>query len=321
MIISKTPLRVPFAGGLTDLKPYVDRFGGITVSSTIDKYIYVCLKPNTNGFYDLKYLDVHEKVTRFNRIEHDLIRESIKLTGLAGTPLDVTIMGDLTTDSGLGSSGAVTVGLLNALHALKGEFVGPEQLIDEAGHIEVDILEGASGYHDPAISAFGGFRQIEYTPDGISSRRVQFSQEAMERLSSSLLFFYSGVHNKSKPSLHLLISQLDTALPVLHRIKKIGYELVEALEAGDIERTARIVGEQQELKQQLPGNFFDEYVENVTRRISRLGAYAQLPGGKVSAFVIVCCPQNQHAAVRSELAHLEEVSFKFVDHGSTVTSV
>ena len=321
MIISKTPLRIPFAGGLTDVKPYAHTYGGITVSSTIDKYIYVCLKKNTDGFYNLKYLDVHEKVSAVEKIEHDLIRESIKLTNLAEVPFDITIMGDLTTDSGLGSSGVVTIGILKALHAYKGDDIEPIKLFEEAARIEVEILEGASGYHDPAISALGGFRMIEYSSNGITSKIIDMSDGRLERFASSLLFFYSGVHNKSKPSLHMLMSQLDTALPVLGRIKEIGYELVEAFESGSLGHVAKIIGEQQNLKEKLPGNFYDEYVESITKRVRRHGAYVQLPGGKVSAFVIVCCPNGEHDAIRNELSDLVEVDINFVPEGSTVTLI
>jgi D-glycero-alpha-D-manno-heptose-7-phosphate kinase len=321
LIITKTPLRVPFAGGLSDLKPYVDRFGGVTVSSTIDKYIYVFLKKSMNGFYDLKYLDVHEKTTSVDKIEHDLIREAIRLTGLESVHLDIVVMDDLTTESGLGSSGAVTIGILQALHAYKRERIDAIQLFKEASSIEVDILEGASGYHDPAISALGGFRIIEYLPGGLESRKLSMSSDMRERFASSLLFFYSGVHNKSKPSLHLLMSQLDSALPIIHRIKEIGYEIADAFESGDLATAARIIGEQQELKQRLPGNFYDSYVESIGRRVRKHGAFAQLPGGKVSAFVIVCCPDGQHEAVRREFSDYEEVPVRLVDEGSIISEI
>ena len=320
MIISKTPLRVPFAGGLTDLKPYSYKYGGITVSCTIDKYIYVCLKENTDHMYNLKYLDVHEKERDVNEIEHDLIRESVKLTGLTEVPFDIMIMGDLTTDSGLGSSGAVTVGILNALHEYKGETADPMTLFQEASSIEVDILEGASGYHDPAISAFGGLRMIEYGSRGITSRPINISSERRDRFESLFLYFYSGIHNKSKPSLHLLMSQMDSVLPELNRIKEIGYELAAAFESDDVKRAAEIIGEQQALKQKLPGNFYDSYVESITDRVRSHGAYVQLPGGKVSAFAIVCCPDGQHDAVREELSDLEEIDINFSYEGSKVTS-
>ena len=321
MIVSKTPLRIPFAGGLTDLKPYVVRFGGVTVSTTIDKYIYVCLKENTIGNFNLKYLNVHENVTESRQIENDQIRESLKLAGLHDVPLDITIMSDLTTESGLGSSGAVTIGLLNAIHRYKGETVDAITLFEEASKIEVDILEGASGYHDPAICALGGLRIIEYGSAGLESRLIKISEADNRRFSSSLLLFYSGIHNKSKPSLHLLMSQMDSALDVLERIKEIGYELVGALENGDLRRSAEIIGEQQVLKQKLPGNFYDDYVESITRRIRKHGAFAQLPGGKVSAFIIVCCPDGQHEAIRHELDELKEVKIRFEPSGSTVTEI
>jgi len=101
MIISKTPLRIPLAGGLTDLKDYAAEFGGVTVSGTVDKYIYVIVKENLGGYFRLKYTDVQEKVNDVYHIKNDLIREAIILTGLSDTPLDISIMADLAGESGL----------------------------------------------------------------------------------------------------------------------------------------------------------------------------------------------------------------------------
>ena len=321
LIVSKTPLRIPLAGGLSDLKPYVQRFGGVTVSATIQKYIYIFVNRDFDDYINLKYLDVHEKVSNIDHIESDLIREALRMSGLENTPIDIDIMGDLSTDSGLGSSGAVSVGLMNAFHALKGEETDVQTLIQEASEIEVEILEGASGYHDPSICAYGGLKQIEYTPDGISGRDIKMDPATMEWFRNSLLFFYSGIHNKSKPSLHLLINKMNDVLPVMHRIKEIGYELTEAFESGDRGSIARIIGEQQELKQTLPGNFYDQFVEDVTTRARKHGAYAQLPGGKISAFVIVCCPEGQHDRIRKELSDLKEIKLDFESSGSTVTRI
>jgi D-glycero-alpha-D-manno-heptose-7-phosphate kinase len=319
--LSKTPTRVPFAGGLTDLKPYAHRYGGVTVSCTIDRYVYVTAKRNHEDFFNLRYLDVHEKQFHVSDIEHDLIREVIKLLKLENIPLDITITTDMYTESGLGSSGAVTVGLLNALHTLTGSEVDEAALLEEAATVEVDILQGASGYHDPAISTFGGFRLIEYCADGITSRPIPMTNGMRKRFAQSLLFFFSGVHNKSKPSLHVLMSEMDTVLPVMHRIREIGYDLEDAFKREDMKRIAAIIGEQQVLKQRLPGNFVDDYVLDVTAKVRDTGASAQIPGGKISAFVIVCCPDSQHDAVRSALPELKEVPIRLVDTGTRAVIV
>lgn len=320
MIITKTPLRIPMAGGLTDLKPYAEQFGGVTVSSSIDKYVYVNLKNNLGGYFRLKYQDVQEKVYDVEHIKHDLIREAVKLTGLQDNPLDIVIMSDLAGESGLGTSGSVTVSLLHAMYTFKGQFVSQQQLLEEASHIEVDILEGASGYHDPSICALGGLKLIEYHGNKIEARAVQASPETRQAFEDSMLYFYGGRHHKSKPSLDLLTSQMDKAIPTLHKIKSIGFELEKAFEKGNLQRIAEIMGEMQDYKQQLPGKFLDDYVVDITKRVRDVGAYAQLPGGKISAFVMVCCPDGQHDEVRKALPELSEISLKLEHEGSKAIS-
>ena len=321
MIVSKTPLRIPLAGGLTDLKDYAAQFGGVTLSATIDKYIYVALKENLGGYFRLKYTDVQEKVNEVAHIKHDLIREAVRLTGLDDSPLDLVVMADLAGESGLGTSGAVTVGLLHAMHAYKGEKVSKEQLLAEASHIEVDVLQGASGYHDPSICALGGLKLIEYHGSKILPRAVQVSEATRSAFEASLLFFYGGRHHKSKPSLDLLSSHLEEAAETLHAIRQLGYDLEQAFGAGDLQVIAEMIGEMQTLKQRLPGNFEDDYVQDITRRVRETGAFAQLPGGKISAFVMVCCPDNQQTAVRAALSDLQEVTLKLETGGTQVKEI
>jgi D-glycero-alpha-D-manno-heptose-7-phosphate kinase len=311
MILTKTPFRVPFAGGLTDLKPYAHPYGGVTVSVTINKYIYVGVKPNVDGYFNLKYMDVHEKVSALNDIRHDLAREALRLLGLQNDPLDIYIMTDLNSESGLGSSGALTVGVLHAMHAYKQEVVTREQLLEEAGHIEVDILEGASGYHDPSICALGGLRVIEYNQTGATHRAITLDNGFREQFQESLLFFYGGVHHKSKPSLDLLTAGIEDARPVLDDMKAIAYELESAFRSQDLNDIGRLIFRQQELKQQLPGKFEDQYVIDIVSRVRKHGAYCQLPGGKIGAFVMVMCPDGQQDEIRAELSDMREVHFGF----------
>jgi D-glycero-alpha-D-manno-heptose-7-phosphate kinase len=207
------------------------------------------------------------------------------------------------------------------MYAFQGKFVSQQQLLEEASHIEVDILEGASGYHDPSICALGGLKLIEYHGSKIQARAIQASPETRQRFEDSLLFFYGGRHHKSKPSLDLLSSQLSKALPTLHAIKGIAFELEKAFEAGDLQQIAEIIGEMQTLKQQLPGKFVDDYVLDVTKRVRDVGAYAQLPGGKISAFVIVCCPNGQQEAVRKVLSDLRETNLKLEHEGTKAISL
>ena len=316
MIVTKTPLRIPLAGGLTDIRPFAERFGGVTVSAAIDRFVYVVLKPNPGGIFELRYQDTQEKAPDGRGIRHDLVRESLRLTRLLDTPMTIHILADLASESGLGASGALTVSLLGAMHRYRGETPEPAELAREAGHIEVEVLEGASGYHDPTITALGGIKLIEYDGADVRARELAMSDATRQAFWGSLLFFYSGRHARTKPSLDLLSSRLPDAIPVLHELKRIAYELERAFAAGDVVRVAEIIGEQQALKQQLPGKFVDDYVLDVTRRAREVGAYAQLPGGKISAFVIVACPEGQHEAVRAALADLEEVRLGLEPEGT-----
>jgi D-glycero-alpha-D-manno-heptose-7-phosphate kinase len=317
MIISKTPFRIPFAGGLTDLPRFAHAHGGVTVSSTIDKHVYVGVKRNVDGYFNLKYMDVHEKVSSIADVKHDLIREALRVTGLEAEALDIYIMVDLNSESGLGSSGAVTVGLLHALHAHKSEVVTPQVLVDEAARIEVEILDGASGYHDPAICAIGSLQQIDYDRAGIHPRPVSASDGFLKEFQKSLVFFYSGRHHKSKPSLDLLNANMEAATPVLKDMKGVALGLVSAFGTGDLREVATHIQNQQDLKQRLPGMFEDDYVRDVVRRARDHGAACQLPGGKVGAFLMVCCPDGQQKAIRKEFSDFREVEFHLSQEGST----
>lgn len=321
MIIAKTPLRIPMAGGLTDLKQYAARFGGVTVSSTIDQFTYVTLKKHTGDQIRVSYQDVRETVSDVDDVRNDLIREALKLTGLHLEPLELSVMVDLAGESGLGTSGSICVTLLHAMHAYKGEDVSRQQLLEEASRIEVEILEGASGYHDPSICAVGGLNLFEYDGSNITHREINATPETKQAFADSMLFFYGGRHAKSKPSLALLDSHMDEALDILHEIKAIGYQLEDAFVSGDLASIARIFGEQQLLKQQLPGKFTDAYVADTVERVRQTGAYPQLPGGKISAFVMVCCPDGQHDAVRQVLHDHTEVTFNLETSGTQVVQI
>jgi D-glycero-alpha-D-manno-heptose-7-phosphate kinase len=319
--MTKTPFRVPFAGGLTDLKAYAHEHGGVTVSATIDKYLYVGLKPNVDGYINLKYMDVHEKVSAIDDVRHPLAREAMRLLGLDSEALDIYIMTDLNSESGLGSSGAVAVGLLHAMHAHLGETVTREQLLDEAAHIEVDILQGASGYHDPSICALGGLRLIEYNQTGVTHRAITLDNGFREQFHEMLLFLYGGVHRKSKPSLDLLNAGIREARPILDDMKVTAYEIEQAFRDGNLPEIGRLIHRQQELKQQLPGQFEDDYVKDVVSRVRKHGAFCQLPGGKIGAFVMVVCPDGQQDAIRQEFADMREVSFGFDFAGTQLHEV
>ncbi len=317
MVLIKTPLRIPLAGGLTDLKGYADRFGGITISATIDKYIFVAVKKNLGKAFDLHYLNTYEKVTDIENIRHDHIRETIKLLDLARSHLDLTIMNDLQHEGGLGSSGALTAALLSALHEHKGEHVDASRIIEESSRIEMDILEGASGYHDHSITHLGGFRCIVYNDGRPMDQALDIPLETIERFKRRIMLFYSGFQAKTKPSLALLAANLESVLPQMDAIKKNALDLQNALKQGDINGAGECIQRQQDLKQKLPGSFENEFVIETMRRARKLGVFVQIPGGKIGSFLLVYRPLGiKRKNVIRHFGDLQYIPFKFVDEGT-----
>ncbi len=144
---------------------------------------------------------------------------------------------------------------------------------------------------------------------------------ARERLTGALLLFATGRRGLTRPSLATLLARFETAVPVLHDIKAVALELASALGRGDLARVAWCVGEQQRLKQRLPGDFVDDGVEALVRRVAAVGASAQVPGGKIGGYVLVCCPDGQRSAVRAALSDLREVPLELTGEGSRVVRV
>ncbi len=313
-----TPLRLPLAGGLTDVKDYARRFGGATVSSTIDLGVRVSVTPSTTGAYEIASVFGKESADGRDDIGNELIREALQSVGHDGPPLAVTVEVDVVDHSGLGTSGAITVALLHALRAFRRERPDPAALAQEAAHIEVEVMGGASGYHDANVCARGGLLLVEYRGPDVDVHELALPPGFRERLRDSLLLFATGRKASTKASLQRLSAGMEEALPVLHDIKRLAYATADALRSGDLAAVAGCVGEQQRLKQLLPGSFVDDFVIDIGARVAATGAVAQFPGGKIGGYVLVCCPDAQQAEVRRTLSALDEVRFDLSDLGSRI---
>lgn len=321
MVVARAPLRVPFAGGLTDLKEYAARFGGTTISSTVDRYAWVTMLPSEDGHFEVHAPNRVERAADLSDLENDLVREALRAVDASHPPVRLAVWLDVGTGSGVGSSGAITVALVQAAHAFRGERPSPEQLGATAAHVEVVVLQGASGYHDANIAARGGLLRLDYDGPTVSARPVAMESSFRAEFEASLLLFETGWRAPTKASLSVLSAELEEALPVLHDIKQVAHDLERALGAGDLQGAASCIGEQQRLKQLLPGNFEDERVRELMKRTRALGVGAQLPGGKISGYLLVCCPAGQQAEVRSALEDLREVPLELTTGGSVVHEV
>jgi D-glycero-alpha-D-manno-heptose-7-phosphate kinase len=323
VIISKTPLRVSFVGGGTDLPDFCDEHGGAVVSTAIDKWIHVVVAPRFEGDLRISYSKT-ETVPTASDVEHELVREALRLTGLP-RGLDVVTLADVPSQgTGLGSSSAVTVGLLNALHAYQGVFRSMTDLAEEASHIEIDILGKPIGRQDQYASAHGGFNFIEFMPGngGVRVEPIVCPPQTLERLHRSLILFYTG---RQRAASDVLSNQREAIVQgsvtsTLIGMRDLAHELRETLGRGDVDGVGPLLDRNWELKRSLVDGVSDEQVDGWYQRAREAGASGgKLLGAGAGGFLLVMASPERQAQVRAALAELREVPFHFAARGSQIT--
>jgi len=320
MIISKTPFRIPFAGGLTDLRPYATEYGGITVSVTINKYVRIYLEKHEGKGFHIEYLDRIESVEDFDSIEHKIIKTAIDMLELTEEPLRMKVISDFPTNSGLGSSGAFTVGILNVLHAYKNELVPQRKLAKEAAKIEIEILNGSCGDHVPYICSRGGLKKILSDGSKPLFHSIKLSKRGWYELQKRIILFYTGFSNDTNSSLGKLKENLKMNLEILHKIRKIGYTAADSLERENFTTFYDMFEKQQENKMQLTGNFFSKEIDDMIKNFRKIGCKSQIPGGKIGSFIIVLSDieQIEKTLEIGKRLGLEKVDFMFEKEGSVL---
>lgn len=323
MIISKTPLRVSFVGGGTDLGDFCDEHGGAVVSSAIDKWIHVIVAPRFEGDLRVSYSKT-EIVPTANEVEHELVREALRLTGLP-RGIDVVTLADVPSQgTGLGSSSAVTVGLLNALYAYQGVFRSSGDLAEEASHIEINVLGKPIGRQDQYASAYGGFNFIEFMPrkGGVRVEPIVCPPQTLERLHRSLILFYTG---RQRAASDVLSGQREaivegSATKALLGMRDLAYELREVLGRGDVESVGSLLDRNWELKRSLVSGLSDQQVDEWYGQAREAGASGgKLLGAGAGGFLLIMAAPEHQAGVRAALADLREVPFHFAARGTQIT--
>jgi D-glycero-alpha-D-manno-heptose-7-phosphate kinase len=227
MILSRSPLRITLGGGSTDLKSYYSKFGGFMITAGINRYCTILADKRFQSALRLAYSET-ENVEKVDDIRHNIFRESLRFIGIEKA-IEVHSVAYLPSNSGLGSSSAFTVALLNALHTYKREFVSQKQLAEEAAHIEIDVLKSPIGKQDHYASAFSGLVCLTFEKDGnVIVEPLKVSDETLEQLESNLQFYYTGIEHDTNEILKEqdTKSQMDDLKMIenLHQIKEIGYE-------------------------------------------------------------------------------------------------
>jgi len=319
MIISQTPLRISICGGGTDLKDYYSINGGFVLSTTIDKYIYVIVKQR---FDDLIYVNYTKKeiVHSFDELEHELVREAAKLTGLQNG-VEITMLADIpSSGSGLGSSSSLTVGLLNAFYNYLGERVTSEKLAYEACKIEIDILKKPIGKQDQYIAAFGGLCTLEFKEDDtVIRKKVNIESNLKRKLASNLLLFFTNITRTSSSVLTEQKEKIGMNIEYLDKIKALAYEAVEALNKGEINKIGVILAENWELKKKLASNINNPKIDKMYSRILNGGALGgKIAGAGGGGFLLAYCTRDKQDILREAMSEYREMPFMFESFGSRI---
>jgi D-glycero-alpha-D-manno-heptose-7-phosphate kinase len=322
VIISKTPLRVSFVGGGTDLGDFCDEHGGAVVSSAVDKWIHVVVAPRFEGDLRVSY-STTEIVPTASEVQHELVREALRLTGLP-RGLDIATLADVPSQgTGLGSSSAVTVGLLGALYAYQGLFRSTAELAEEASHIEIDILKKPIGRQDQYATAYGGFNFIEFLPrqQGVRVEPIVCPPQTLERLHRSLMLFYTGRQRAASDVLSWQRQAIveGSATDALLAMRDLAYELREVLGRGDVDSIGPLLHRNWELKRSLVTGLSDVQVDDWYQRALDAGASGgKLLGAGAGGFLLIMAPPERLPKVRATLSDLREVPFHFAARGTHV---
>jgi len=335
MLLGKAPLRLSMGGGGTDLESYYSREGGYWTSATISLYVRLTVSRRWSKHWVVKYSNKVQMVEDIAEIEHDIIRESLHLLDaskwLKGKGLEMNIISDVPGSSGLGVSGAITVNLLQILHAMKGDNLPRKELAEEAYHVEHDLCGSvATGKQDQYIAAFGGITSFEVTRSGyVDIYPTDLDQRVLFELNENLVLFGTGISRPKSANETLQEQGLakvgEKKLPkadYLRRIKEIGIEQRDALLEGNVNRFGELLDVHWEVKKSYSDHVANPNIDNVYEDAKKAGAIGGkvIGAGTVGAYWTFYVGGDKKAQLRDAMAehNLEEVPWSFVDHGSMI---
>ncbi len=323
MIIARSPLRITFGGGGTDLASYYGEHEGFLVAAAIDKYIYVTVtRPFSPGIY-LKYSAL-EQVERVADVKHPIIREALELQNLDTPQIEITTLADIPAGTGLGSSGSFTTALLKALFLQRRKVAHAQELAEVACDIEINRLGEPIGKQDQFISAFGGITCLTFHKDHrVTVEPLRVSRETMFELEDNLLLFFTGFNRAAGSILkdqHLRSKARDAdMLRNLDYVKALGYRSKEALESGNLKRFGELLHEHWEQKKRRSGGISNPQIDTWYSHAMRNGAIGgKLVGAGGGGFLMFYAGDRGRLRQAMTEAGLEEVRFRFDFEGTKI---
>jgi len=323
MIISRSPLRICLGGGGTDLPSYYRAHTGFIIAAAIDKYVYITLHQTFVEDLIIKYSKM-ERVKTVDEVQHPLIREALRLTGVSVKGLEITSMADIPAGTGLGSSGSFTTALLEALHRFKRNLVHPDELAEQACHIEIDILKEPVGKQDQYIAAYGGLTCFRFLPDDrVEASPLRISQETLYNLEDNLLLFFTGYSRAASEVLKeqdVKSKESDKEmLDNLHFIKELGLQSQDALEAGDLAKFAELMKVHWQHKKKRSSKMSNPKIDEWYDLALRSGALGgKLIGAGGGGFLMFYAGDKVRLRHAMREQGLQEVRFTFDFDGATI---
>jgi|TARA_B100000214_G_scaffold375541_1_gene362485 D-glycero-alpha-D-manno-heptose-7-phosphate kinase len=305
MIISRTPVRVSFCGGGTDVDWFskTSEKGGMVTSLAIDRYIHVIVNRRFDERIRLSYSKL-EVVDNFEDLEHELVRESMRITGVT-SGVEITTIADIPSrGTGLGSSSAVTVGLLNALHCFAGRNVSASQLASEACEIEIKILGQPIGRQDQYAASFGGINSIRFCPDGnVIVDPINISEKTQLNISDEFTLIFTGQNRSASAVLLNSEEEGKSAIDNLIRIREQADEARNFLSSGELSKLGILLNEAWSMKRGISSNVSNDFLDEMYSRIMSNGANgAKLLGAGGGGFFLVHGDQQLREKLQSEFS-------------------
>ncbi len=320
MILSRTPLRISFVGGGTDIPQYYrHNGGGAVVNSAINRYMYIVVNRKFDNQIRVSY-STTEIVPTADEVCHPLVREALRLLDIR-RGLEIVSISDIPSyGTGLGSSSSFTVGLLNALHGWLGEETSPKQLAEEAVRIEREIVGDPGGKQDQYIAAYGGLRLMEFHPDeSVDVIAVPVSEEDLHALEESLLLFYTGIARAGAPILAGQITEMKENWEHYDFMKQLARDLYSELGNGRVDCLGEYLHKNWERKRRLHEAISNPTIEKLYSRARAAGA----TGGKITGaggggFLLLCTRPGNRKEVCNALDELREEPFRLEKSGSRI---
>jgi len=319
VIITQTPYRVSFAGGGTDLPAFYQHEAGAVLSVSIGHHMYVTVSPRFEKSARVAYSRV-EVADAIDQIEHTIARESLRMTKL-GPHLEITTVGDVPAGTGLGSSSSLAVGLLNALHAYRGQVTSPRRLAEEACKIEIEILRNPIGRQDQYAAAYGGVNHITFNPDhSVDVEPVPCARSFLDALEKHILLLYTDQQRDANEILKRQSEGSVHKMAILREMRDLAGEMRNTMGGpGNLDDFGRLLHSSWELKRSLGFGISNRGIDDWYQAVRAAGAMGgKLLGAGGGGFLLVMAPPERHEAIREAVGHPREIPFRIDRRGSRV---